>query len=87
MASPLLKMGRTTRFVVAVSMCLLVLGKRNKSGSRARVVVAADAGESSAAVLSKTEWSQAPRGSLESIWKSRSMAEKRSLNGSQWNLS
>lgn len=87
MASPLLKMGRTTRFVVAVSMFWLVFGKRNKTGSRARVVGAVDAGGRSAAVPSKTEWRQAPRGSLESIWKSRSITEKKSLNGSRWNLS
>ena len=87
MASPLLKMGRATCFVVAVSMFSLGFWKRNKPGSRTHTVVVVNAGERCAAIVSKTEWRQAPRGSRESTWKSRSIAEKRSVNGSQWDLS
>lgn len=78
---PLLKMGRTMHCLVAVLMFSLFSWKRKKTGSRTHMVVAVNAGERCAAIVGKTEWRRALRGSRESMWKSRSIAEKRSVNG------
>lgn len=76
-------LGRAPCFAATVSICPLFFWKKNKTGLRTHMVMAVNVGERCAAVRSKTEWRWASRESCESIWKSRSIEEKMSINGIQ----